>query len=101
MTSVKKKVFLDPRLVGAVVAAERDRVGLKQAELARKLEISRSQMCLIERGGRNVTVDMLIAIAHQLDMSPLRLFALMLAKHPRRGRRKSEAIARVIRDLET
>ncbi len=56
-------------MLGQRISALRRRAGLSQAELARRLQISASTMGMYEQGRREPSVDTLVAIAEQLQVS--------------------------------
>ncbi len=56
-------------MLGQRISALRRRAGLSQAELARRLQISASAMGMYEQGRREPSVDTLVAIAEQLQVS--------------------------------
>ncbi len=56
-------------MLGERIAALRRRAGLSQAELAQRLQISASAMGMYEQGRREPSVDTLIAMAEELQVS--------------------------------
>ena len=56
-------------MLGQRISILRRRAGLSQAELARRLQISASAMGMYEQGRREPSVDTLVAIAEQLQVS--------------------------------
>ena len=56
-------------LLGERIAALRRQAGLSQAELAHRLQISASAMGMYEQGRREPSVDTLIAMARELEVS--------------------------------
>ena len=56
-------------MLGQRIAALRRRAGLSQAELARRLQISASAMGMYEQGRREPSVDTLVAMARELQVS--------------------------------
>jgi len=56
-------------MLGERIAALRRRAGLSQAELAERLQISASAMGMYEQGRREPSVDTLVALARELDVS--------------------------------
>ena len=56
-------------MLGARIAALRRRAGLSQSELAQRLQISASAMGMYEQGRREPSVDTLVAIARELQVS--------------------------------
>ena len=56
-------------MLGDRIAALRRRAGLSQAELAQRLRISASAMGMYEQGRREPSVDTLVAMAEQLQVS--------------------------------
>lgn len=56
-------------MLGARIAALRRRAGLSQAELAQRLQISASAMGMYEQGRREPSVDTLVAMARELQVS--------------------------------
>lgn len=56
-------------MLGERIAALRRQAGLSQAELARRLRISASAMGMYEQGRREPSVDTLVALARELQVS--------------------------------
>lgn len=56
-------------MLGERIAALRRRTGLSQAELAQRLQISASAMGMYEQGRREPSVDTLVALAQELQVS--------------------------------
>lgn len=56
-------------MLGERIAALRRRAGLSQAELAQRLQISASAMGMYEQGRREPSVDTLVAMAQELQVS--------------------------------
>lgn len=56
-------------MLGERIAALRRRAGLSQAELAQRLQISASAMGMYEQGRREPSVDTLVALAQELQVS--------------------------------
>ena len=56
-------------MLGERIAALRRRAGLSQAELAQRLRISASAMGMYEQGRREPSVDTLVAIAEEFQVS--------------------------------
>ena len=56
-------------MLGARIAALRRRAGLSQSELAQRLQISASAMGMYEQGRREPSVDTLVAMARELQVS--------------------------------
>ena len=56
-------------MLGERIAALRRRAGLSQAELAQRLQISASAMGMYEQGRREPSVDTLVAMAKELQVS--------------------------------
>ena len=56
-------------MLGERIALLRRRAGLSQAELAHRLQISASAMGMYEQGRREPSVDTLVAIARELQVS--------------------------------
>ena len=56
-------------MLGARIAALRRRAGLSQAELAQRLRISASAMGMYEQGRREPSVDTLVAMAEEFQVS--------------------------------
>ena len=57
------------KALGAVIREERKRLGCPQDEFADYLEIHRTYLGGIERGERNITIDVLEKICVRLDVS--------------------------------
>ncbi len=58
------------QLFGRRVRELRKALGLSQLELAEKIGIDRSYMGFIERGERNVSLEVIAKIADALDTTP-------------------------------
>lgn len=56
-------------MLGARLAVLRREAGLSQAELARRLQISASAMGMYEQGRREPSMQMLVAMARELQVS--------------------------------
>jgi transcriptional regulator with XRE-family HTH domain len=56
------------KLVGRELRATRDALGLTQAELARRMEVSPSYVAAVEAGGRNLTLGQLANIANAMRL---------------------------------
>lgn len=56
-------------MLGERIAALRRRAGLSQAELAQRLQISASAMGMYEQGRREPSVDTLVAMAQEFQVS--------------------------------
>ena len=56
-------------MLGERIAALRRRAGLSQAELAQRLQISASAMGMYEQGRREPSVDTLVAMAEEFQVS--------------------------------
>ena len=55
--------------LGAVIREERKRLGCPQDEFSELLEVHRTYLGGIERGERNITIDVLEKICVRLDVS--------------------------------
>lgn len=60
---------MDYRALGEKIKKERIRLSLTQEKLAEKVNISESFMGHIERGGRKLSIDTLVNIANELNVS--------------------------------
>jgi transcriptional regulator with XRE-family HTH domain len=58
-----------------VLLQERQRMGVTQMSLARRLGWHQSAISKIESGGRIISLDQLASIARALDVNPIELFA--------------------------
>lgn len=56
-------------MLGARIAALRRKAGLSQAELAQRLQISASAMGMYEQGRREPSIDTVVAMARELQVS--------------------------------
>ncbi len=56
------------KVVGRELRATRHALGLTQAELARRLEVSPSYVASVEAGGRNLTLGQLANIANAMRL---------------------------------
>lgn len=81
-----------------LVWARRSR-GLSQSAVARKLDISKSYLSLLEGGKRTLAFAKLIEFAYQLELDPVELIERILENSPRRGRRYVPAIAEAVRGI--
>ena len=59
---------------GANVASARERLGLSQSQLARKVEVVDTYISRIETGRAQPSFRLILAIANQLDTTPAELF---------------------------
>jgi transcriptional regulator with XRE-family HTH domain len=75
---------LHAQLVGRRVRAAREAVGLTQAELARRLEISQPVIAALEAGRGNPTIGQLAAVAGALQVG-LEIEFPLLPGTPRSG----------------
>lgn len=60
-------------IFGANVRAHRQRRGLTQEQLAEAADLHRTYIGAIERGGRNVSIRNIVAIAQALHIEPYEL----------------------------
>jgi len=58
---------------GANVAGAREKRGLSQSQLARKVEVVDTYISRIETGRAQPSFRLILAIAHQLDTTPAKL----------------------------
>jgi transcriptional regulator with XRE-family HTH domain len=58
------------KIVGDRIRARRKTLGMTQAQLAQRLEISRASLANIETGRQSVLVHNLYSIAHAIDLAP-------------------------------
>jgi transcriptional regulator with XRE-family HTH domain len=72
------------RVVGAALAGARERAGLTQKQLARKLHKPQSFVSNYERGQRRIDVLELLRIVEAFDGDPRRVFSDILALVGRR-----------------
>ena len=75
---MKRSLSATARAVAQVIARAREERGVSQRELAARLKRLHSVIGMIERGGRQVTVPELIAIAEALQFDPAELFRRVL-----------------------
>jgi transcriptional regulator with XRE-family HTH domain len=68
--STKMKLAEELRILGEVLVRARERAGLKQSEVAARLELPASYLSKIENGTRRLDVIELIQIAQAMDMDP-------------------------------
>jgi transcriptional regulator with XRE-family HTH domain len=75
-------VWVQPKeykVVGAALAAARERAGLTQKQLARKLRKPQSFVSNYERGQRRIDVLELLRIVDAFDGDPRRVFSDIIA----------------------
>ncbi len=60
---------MDYKALGDKIRKQRQRMNLTQEKLAEKIDISESFMGHIERGDRKLSLDTLVKIAQELDIS--------------------------------
>jgi transcriptional regulator with XRE-family HTH domain len=60
---------------GANLAQARERRGLSQSQLARKVEVVDTYISRIETGRAQPSFRLIVGLAHQLDIPPAELFA--------------------------
>jgi len=70
----------DYRLVGAALAATRERAGLTQVQLARQLRKPQSFVSNYERGQRRIDVLEMLRIVEALKGDPRRVFGDILRR---------------------
>ena len=100
MTSEKlNHRLLDPKIVGRVLREQRHRVNLSQSDLAKRLGISKSYLCLLESGERTLTVRRFVAVAYELHTTPIKLLEQVLNGHPPRARRRAPRVSKAVREL--
>jgi transcriptional regulator with XRE-family HTH domain len=83
-------VWVQPRdykLVGAALAAARDRAGLTQQQLARLLRKPQSFVSNYERGQRRIDVLELLRIVEALEADPRKVFIDIVARQAGSKRR--------------
>jgi phosphohistidine swiveling domain-containing protein/transcriptional regulator with XRE-family HTH domain len=59
--------------IGSNIRTERERVGLSQGELAKRLKVDRSYVSTLEKGTRNPTLKSVLLLADALGVSPVAL----------------------------
>ena len=64
------EIYLDPILVGEVIARFRKEKNLSQEVLSGLADIGRTHLSAIERGVRKPTLDTLFKIAEAMDIAP-------------------------------
>ena len=60
---------MDYKVLGQRIRIERNKLGLTQAELAEKISVTTPFVGQIERGERKFSIETLVAIAHELNIS--------------------------------
>ena len=78
------------RLIALLVAA-RQKAGIRQHALAKKLGRPQSFVAKYEGGERRIDLVEFVAIARAMDADPLRLFKEFLAEKPRKPKRRLRA----------
>lgn len=56
------------RLLGERIKNAREAKGVNQKEMAKKMRVSNSMLCLVENGKRNISEELLYDVADALDM---------------------------------
>lgn len=94
-----KQIVVSYRDIGERIKVLRQERGMTQVELARRLEITQSNLSAIERGARGVTVNQVVRLAKALGVSTDEI--LLAEKAPRPGRRpKKRLMQRLLRVQE-
>lgn len=75
-----QRIYESMRLLGERIKRVREAKGLEQKELAEKIRITPSSMCLFEKGKRNISKEMLGVIADALDVNIYELEGRTVAK---------------------
>ena len=65
--------------LSTVLAAERNRIGISQAELAKRLKTTQSFVARFETGHRKLTVGEFVQVARVIGCDPIRLLRTVLA----------------------
>jgi transcriptional regulator with XRE-family HTH domain len=68
--STKTKLAGELTILGRVLAATRERAGIKQSDLAARLDVPASYLSKIENGTRRLDVIELIQIAAAMNVDP-------------------------------
>lgn len=68
VVQVRKRISDAMRSLGEKIKEARESKGVNQKELAEKINISASMLCLSEKGKRNISEELLYDIADALDM---------------------------------
>lgn len=63
-----------PQTLGTNIRNRRNKLELTQAELSRKVGITRSYLCDIEKGRKSPTIKVLMIIADKLGVNIKKLF---------------------------
>lgn len=71
--------------VGQEICRMREKAGLSQQQLADSAKLHRTYINMIERGGKNPTLDVFFRICAALDTSPSK----MMAQIERRAKKSS------------
>lgn len=69
--------------LGARVRSSREALGISQAELARRVNMTRSGICRIERGNNTTPISKLKIIASALDVDPMYLLLGASSEDPK------------------
>ncbi len=75
-------------LVGARIAELRENLGLRQGDVAERLDIALKNYQRLERGGQNLTLRSLARIAQALETEVADLFVIPRPRERKRGRPK-------------
>lgn len=87
-----KQIVVSHKDVGERIKVLRQEKGMTQVELARRLEITQSNLSAIERAARGVTVNQVVRIARALDASTDEI--LLAEKAPASGSRPKKRLMR-------
>lgn len=60
-------------LLGAFIYARRKLIGLRQEDLANRVDLARVSIVGIEAGRNHVSLPLLVRLAHALDLSPAQM----------------------------
>lgn len=63
--------------IGEWLSEKRIKAGLTQAELGKKLGVTKSAICQYEKGSRAMTAVMFINVCHILDANPSELTGVL------------------------
>jgi transcriptional regulator with XRE-family HTH domain len=93
-----KQIVVSHQQIGERIKLLRQDQGLTQVALAKRLELTQSNLSAIERGARGVTVNQVVRIAKALGASTDEI--LLDRKAPETGKRPAKKLMRHLRRVD-